>query len=190
MKNLKLLALFFSINVLFISCNNDDDELLFEECTAEAEVGNVTIVSDEEAHVFTSIVIDATPNQVWSVLTDFESYPDWSSTFQGLEGDITNGGQISAIFPNGQGGFIAFPHELIYNEGISYGWSDPVLIFPGIVDNHFYTVEFCGSQTNFVQTDEFTGNNVNVPAAVLANIVLADYQTFNQELKAEVEKRF
>lgn len=190
MKNLKLLVALISLNFFVVSCNNDDDEILFADCTTEAEVGNITAINDEEAHVFTSIVIDATPNQVWSVLTDFESYSDWSSTFQGLEGDISNGGEVNALFPLEDGTIVEFPHSLIFTEGVSFGWSDPVLILPGIVDNHFYTVEFCGNQTNFVQTDEFIGNNQNVPAIGLANALLPGYQTFNQELKAEVERRF
>lgn len=188
MKKLKRFLAVFVFSFAVISCSNDDNDL--EICTAEAETGIVTQVSGDEAHVSTSIVIDATPNQVWFVLTDFESMPNWSSTFQGLEGDISDGGQINALFLAPDGSTIAFPHILSYQEGISYGWSDPILTLPGIVDNHFYSVEFCGNQTQFVQTDEFRGNNENVLAIVLANVVLTDYQTFNQELKTEVERRF
>ncbi len=38
--------------------------------------------------------------------------------------------------------------------------------------------------------DEFTGDNENVPAVELANILLLDYQTFNRELKTEIEQKF
>lgn len=188
MKNVKHLLLFLSVNLIIISCNNDDDN--FEACTSGAEVGIVTEISEEEAEVSTSIVINATPEQVWEVLTDFESYSDWSSTFQGLEGDIVNGGQVTAIFPDGMGNFIAFPHQLIYNDGVSFGWSDPVLIFPSIIDNHMYTVLGCGDETLFLQTDQFLGNDDNLSALGLANALLEGYQTFNSELKTEVESRF
>lgn len=189
MKNLKILLAIFTLSTIIVSCSDDDDDS-FEVCTAESEVGNITIISDEEAHIFTSIVIDATPNQVWSVLTDFDAYSQWSSTFRGLEGDIRDGGQVNALFPLQDGTIAEFPHILNYTDGVSFGWSDPILTLPEIIDNHFYTVELCGDQTNFVQTDEFTGNNENVPAAALANLLLPSYQIFNLELKGEVERRF
>ncbi len=173
---------------LIISCSDDDSDD-FVACTEETETGFVTQVNDEKSDVYTSIVINATPNQVWEVLTDFETMPEWSSTFKGLEGDVRDGGQINALFLT-QGQIIGFPHALIYNEGASFGWSDEILTLPGIVDNHFYTIEQCGSEVLFIQTDEFTGNNENVPAFGLANGVLESYQIFNSELKVEVERRF
>ena len=190
----KFRTLFIAVNVsvLIVSCSDDDDTIEnndFVACTAILETGTVTPINDAEAHVYTSIVINATPEQVWEVLTDFTTMPNWSSTFQGLEGDITNGGQINALFLN-QGQVLSFPHELTYEEGLRFGWSDEILTLPGIVDNHFYTIEPCGSETIFIQTDEFVGNNENVPAIGLANLLLMDYQTFNSELKAEVERRF
>ena len=39
-------------------------------------------MSELESHVFTEIEIDATADQVWAVLTDFEKLPEWSSSFQ------------------------------------------------------------------------------------------------------------
>ena len=41
-------------------------------------------MSELESHVFTEIEIDATADQVWAVLTDFEKLPEWSSSFKGL----------------------------------------------------------------------------------------------------------
>ena len=41
-------------------------------------------MSELESHVFTEIEIDATADQVWAVLTDFEKLPEWSSSFQGV----------------------------------------------------------------------------------------------------------
>ena len=187
MKSFKFILLALSFSLFVMSCNDDDD---FAACTADTETGIVTEVSTEEANVSTSIVINATPEQVWDVLTDFTSYPDWSTTFQGLEGDIRNGGQVMATFPDGMGNFLPFTHELIYEDNVRFGWSDPILIFPGIVDNHFYTVEACGSETVFSQTDEFIGTDNNITPLALANLVLESYQIFNSELKTEVESRF
>lgn len=175
-----------SFSALMVSCDDDDDD--FVACTAEAETANVMIENDSMASVYTDIVIEASPEEVWQVLTDFEAMPSWSTTFQGLEGDITDGGQINALFPSPQGMLIAYPHALDLEEGLHFGWSDEIITLPGIVDNHYYTIEPCGDETLFIQTDEFSGNNENLTAAALANAVLAGYQTFNRELKQEVER--
>ncbi|MGB0870070.1 MAG: SRPBCC family protein [Flavobacteriales bacterium] len=188
-KLVKPIVLILGLHGFMMSCNteNEDD---YTPCPQPTETGEIVTISTDEAHVYTSIIIDATPNQVWEVLTDFETMPNWSTTFQGLEGDIEQDGQINAIFPLPNGELFHYPHALIYSEQEYYGWSDEIVTLPGIVDNHLYKVEYCESQTLFIQTEEFKGNNANLPAIGLANGVLEGYQTFNKELKAEVEKRF
>ena len=44
----------------------------------------------DKREIFTQIEIEATREQVWSVLTDFEKMPEWSSSFQGIKGFIQN----------------------------------------------------------------------------------------------------
>jgi uncharacterized membrane protein len=50
-------------------------------------------MSELESHVFTEIEIDATADQVWAVLTDFEKLPDGRAKFKqedGLNGKKSN----------------------------------------------------------------------------------------------------
>ncbi len=140
--------------------------------------------------VYSDIVIEATPAQVWEVLTDFDAMPDWSSTLQGVVGDLSDGGQATATYlandvPQ------EFPHILSWQEGRSFSWSDPLVFAPGIVDHHRFIVDSTdGSATLFVQTDQLTGDDPNFPASALAAVLSGSYAQFNQELKAEVERRF
>ncbi len=140
--------------------------------------------------VYSDIVIEATPEQVWEVLTDFDAMPDWSSSLQGVVGDLSDGGQATAIYLN-EGAPQEFPHILTWEEGRSFSWSDPLAFAPGIVDHHRFIVDRTdGSATLFVQTDQLTGDDANFPASVLAGFLRGLYAQFNQELKAEVERRF
>ncbi len=172
--------------MVMISCSQDDE---FMPCLAKTELGNTTSRSDDHAGVYTSIVINATLEQVWEVLTDFSTMPSWSSSFQGLQGDTSDGGQANALFLM-EGNPIPFPHRLIWEEGKRFGWSDEILFAPGVVDYHLYAVEPCGDQTLFIQTDDFTGTNQMFPPQALATILLDTYQAFNRELKTEVERRY
>ena len=57
-------------------------------------------MSELESHVFTEIEIDATADQVWAVLTDFEKLPGWSSSFQGVNKPMALG-EVSKAYIRG-----------------------------------------------------------------------------------------
>ena len=160
-------------------------------CDATMMHGSISQLSDTHATVDTSVLINARTAEVWATLTNFDAMPSWSSgTLQGMTGEIEDGGSVTITFifgttedsaPN----VMVIPHTLIYEEGSVMGWSDP---FPedigGGHDNHLYRVEACGDQTLFVQSDAIVGNP---HAANFVAQLLPMYQTFNAELKAEVE---
>ena len=160
-------------------------------CDATMMQGSIAQLSTPHATVQTSILIDAAPAEVWATLTDFDAMASWSSgTFQDMTGDIEDGGSVSITFifgdtANGAPNVMEILHTLIYNAVSVLGWSDP---FPedsgGGHDNHLYRVEACGDQTLFIQSDEIVGNPY---AANFVTQLLPMYQTFNSELKAEVE---
>ena len=160
-------------------------------CDTTLMQGSIVQRSATHSTVYTSILIDAGPTQVWETLTDFDGMADWSSgTLQGMTGDIRNGGNVVITFLFGKdekGNPVAnkIPHTLSYQEGVSFGWSDP---FPAEIggghDNHLYKVEACGDQTLFIQSDEIVDNPY---AANFVTQLLPLYQLFNAELKAAVK---
>lgn len=160
-------------------------------CDETLMSGSISQLTATHATVHTSVVIDAKPADVWATVTDFERMANWSTgTLQGMTGDIKDGGRVMITFifgndENGQPNANEIPHTLIYEEGEQFGWSDP---FPedigGGRDNHIYSVEACGDQTLFVQSDEIFDNPY---AADFVAQLLPMYQTFNAELKAVVE---
>ncbi len=162
-------------------------------CDATMMQGSIAQVTETHATIHTSVLVDASPAEVWAILTDFDDMAMWSSgTLQGMTGDIKNGGSVTITFifgttEDGEPNIMTIPHTLIYDEGSVIGWSDP---FPEDVggghDNHLYRVEACGDRTLFVQSDEIVGNP---NAANFVARLLPMYQMFNAELKAEVERQ-
>lgn len=160
-------------------------------CDARLMSGSIAQLSPTHATVYTSALINATATDVWATLTHFDNMANWSTgTLQGMIGNIQDGGSVAITFifgvdENGEPNSMEIPHTLIFEEGRSFGWSDP---FPedigGGHDNHVYRVEACGDQTLFVQSDEIVGNPY---AANFVTQLLPMYQTFNAELKAAVE---
>ena len=184
------LAVLIAISLTIFSCSKDDDcELLVNDATSE-----VTMIAQDHHSVYTDIIINASTQEVWDVLTDFDNISNWSTSFQGLSGDIQDGGSVVATFliqdpSTGEINPVDFPHTLTYTEGVQFGWSDPVAVFPGITDNHLYRVEEISEcQTRFIQTDEFMGTDTNITTEIFAQVSEGSYNQFNLELKTEVEQ--
>ena len=69
--------------------------LLLASTLAQADdCCRIETVSGRHRTVHTEIVIDAPPEVVWAVLTDWDRLPEWSPTIQGMTGDVTDGGQV------------------------------------------------------------------------------------------------
>lgn len=160
-------------------------------CDARLMSGSIAQLSPTHATVDTSVLINAAPEDVWATLTDFDNMAGWSSsTLQGMTGDIQDGGKVTISFifgsdEKGDPNLMKIPHTLMYEDGQSFGWSDPFSDdIGGGHDNHLYRVEACGDQTLFIQSDEVVDNPY---AANFVAQLLPMYQTFNAELKASVE---
>lgn len=156
----------------------------------DRETEEVVELGDEQWQAYTDIVIEATPEQVWEVLTDFETMPMWSSSLQEIEGPLADGASVVVTFIIFDMTF-ELDHTLIYADGEYFGWADPVFGYEGISDHHLYIVgETDGTHTLFIQEDTFTGTSEAATAQDLAQTVAPIYTAFNRELEAEVEARF
>lgn len=174
----------------FVACREDDTEdLCTPDKSLEKATSSVTTNTDSSTYfVYSDIVINASQSEVWAVLTDWNNVGNWSTSFIGIVGDVSHGGQVTASYIVGPDTF-RFPHTLHYVEGVEFGWSDPIAFAPEIKDNHLFKLEAISDcQTRFIQTDDFTGVNANFPLPALAAQSEAGYNQFNAELKKEVEK--
>ena len=152
-------------------------------------------MQDKTNNVFTEIEINATPQQVWAVLTDWEKLPEWSSSLQGISTDGLKKGDISkAFFKNPiTGGNIEFEHEITdYEEGVKFGWSGNVV--GNVKDHHIYSLEGTDSGTTiFRQEDGFHSEHSSHSRFmnfISKHGIASMYKQFNKELKARVESLY
>ncbi len=183
-----------SVLLLLLTACGGDDESPYQRTESPLDpsraLAEIRPQDDGSLLVYTEVVIEAEPEQVWEVLTDFEAMPEWSSTLQGVSGELEDGGEGVAVYLN-EGVATEFPHVLSWDDGHSFSWSDEIAFAPGIVDDHRFIVHSTdGDSTLFVQTDQLTGDNADLPAPLLAELLTGSYSLFNQEFKAEVERRF
>ena len=155
----------------------------------EGEIAEITHDDKTTYSIHTEITIDAPPEKVWAVLTDFDKLSEWSDSPCRLEGDFRKDGMIEADFKLGIGNMTnTVKHQLIhFEEGRMFGWSDP-LPMPGTRDNHKYIVEPReDGKTQFIQTDQVTGRGAHWVGGMMARQFNQMYVVFNRALKERVE---
>lgn len=140
---------------------------------------------------YSDIIIDANPAQVWSVLTDFNSYSDWSYWIKNIKGDFKNQGECTVYLernPAKNDKEITVNHKITLKENEFFSWSDKFAL--GMKDHHIFRVEATiDGKTRFIHTDESKGGLTWLLGNAIDNFRENHYPKYNQALKAEVEKR-
>jgi hypothetical protein len=138
--------------------------------------------------VRSEIEIDAPPESVWRVLTDFAAYPDWNPFIRRIEGSPTEGSQLRVrIEPPGGRGMTFKPTVLAAEPNRELRWLGRVVL-PKIFDGeHRFTLEPAGEgRTRLAQSEAFSGVLVPILGRMLSATVHG-FEEMNQALKARVE---
>ncbi len=158
-----------------------------------ATLENVKVEKIKASHrkIYTDILIDATPEQVWSVLTDTGSYKSWSTFMIDIQGKIREGEKITIVFkvnPKKEK-LTTIDHTISVVENSEFYWAEKGP--GGIRDNHHFKVTPAeDGKTRFIQSDEIMQGITWLMGGNLSKIYARGYGAFNRNLKTEVERRF
>ena len=140
--------------------------------------------------IITDIEIASTPAQIWSVLTDFESFPDWNPFIRAIQGSVAKGSRLSVSVQPSTGRTMAFkPRVLVADTNVELRWLGRLLV-PGIFDGeHFFKILPGTSPgcTRFVQGEIFGGLLVRLMRHNLEGATKAGFVAMNAALKVRVE---
>jgi uncharacterized protein YndB with AHSA1/START domain len=149
-------------------------------------------MQDEKNNVFTEIQINASTEEVWSVLTDWNKLKDWSSSFIGIStSKLIKGEKFISYFKNPlTGGTMELEHICLdYEEGRKFGWSGDIV--GKTQDHHIYSLESTKYGTTiFKQEDGLHGPHSRLLNFLAEHHMTSMYKKFNQELKERVESLF
>jgi hypothetical protein len=107
----------------------------------------------------TEILINATPDKVWKVLTNFNDYPNWNPFLRWLTGDVAvNKKIIVRIAPPGSNAMTFKPTILKFDTNKELRWLGHLLI-PGLFDGEhiFELIDNQNGTTTFIQREQFSG---------------------------------
>ncbi|MGI8647403.1 MAG: SRPBCC domain-containing protein [Acidimicrobiales bacterium] len=138
-------------------------------------------------HISASIDIQASPEQVWAALVDFESYKTWNPFIQEGSGQVIAGSTLILRMHPENGKPKTFrPKVLAIEPGRLLRWVGH-LVVPGIFDGtHEFVLTEQNKSTHVVQSETFTG--ILVP--LLGKIITSTERSFeklNNALKKHVE---
>ena len=107
----------------------------------------------------TEIEFDGTPQEVWTTLTDLQTYPQWNPFIEKVDGELTVGAKLDVrLQPVDERGITMHPTVLAAEPGRELRWIGHLMI-PGIFDGeHRFLIEETGpSRVRFTQSERFGG---------------------------------
>lgn len=149
-----------------------------------ATLNDTTIVSDR-------VEVDAPADFVWSVIVDFDRYPEWNPFTVRVDAVLEIGATVVLHLPDPskrgetfttheQVSVISPPHHLQYNTGDS---------MPGIhaVRDQWIT-DLGGDRSSYSTTDVFSGEHAEAVFAMQQEWVTAGFNATAHALKARAEQ--
>ena len=106
-------------------------------------------------HTTVTRTIQATPQTVWDLLTDLDSYADWNPTIISIQGDVTVGGMVklvSTVDPKRT--FKVSVTELTPPRRMLWADGMPLGLFRGV---RTYDLAPADGGTVFTMTEDYTG---------------------------------
>jgi hypothetical protein len=134
--------------------------------------------------ISTSIQINASAEDVWSVFKDFEKYPKWNPLIRSITGELKIGARLVAVLDN-----MTFkPVIKVLKPNAELTWLGHLLM-PGIFDGrHSYILEENqDGTTRFIHRERFTGLLIPLMRKKLDTEVKSKFEAMNIALKERVE---
>ncbi|KFF13153.1 polyketide cyclase [Chryseobacterium soli] len=136
----------------------------------------------------TQIIINAAPQKVWEILTDFNNYPNWNPFIKSIAGLINIGSTLKVTIEPEEGKGMTFKpliQSSVKNKELSWLGN---LLFKGIFDgkHKFQLIDNGNGTTTFIQSEEFSG--------ILVSFINLDktaegFNKMNKSLKEQAEKK-
>ncbi|MGV0986131.1 MAG: SRPBCC family protein [Limnohabitans sp.] len=139
-------------------------------------------------HLETRIHIRATAQQIWTVLMDFERYPQWNPFIRQLQGFAEPGQNLRVeVLPVGGQPMKFKPKVLVVQKVHELRWLGSFL-FKGLFDGeHYFRLESVSDGVVFIHGENFRGLLVPLFRRMLQQQTLAGFSAMNEALRQRAE---
>jgi hypothetical protein len=136
--------------------------------------------------IYTEIEINATPEKVWEILTDFTKYSEWNPSVDTIAGDLKIGNLVTVTIKNGNKNSKMKAKITGFKNNISFSWLGKII--PGIRGEHFFIIK--PNNDNgiiFIQKEIFEGFLVSLFQKKLEKDGKQNFTEVNITLKKRAE---
>jgi hypothetical protein len=136
----------------------------------------------------TEVEIHAPPREVWRVLADFRSYPEWNPFITQISGPLTAGERLAVTLGSSEGRqWNVKPTLIVVEPERELRWLGHLWI-KGLFDGeHFFSLNEVDGKTRLVHGEDFRGILVKFMGSVLTDAARG-FVGMNQALKRRVEQ--
>lgn len=108
--------------------------------------------------IVTQITLDASPQDVWAVLSDGKRYGEWNPFIIDMQGPIEKGAKIrNTMQPTAKRQMVFKPKILVAKPNQELRWLGRTFL-PGIFDGeHYFLLRGAGEQTVLTHGEKFSG---------------------------------
>ena len=135
------------------------------------------------------IEIDATPERIWSILTEFDKFPEWNPFIREISGNVEKGKRLSVtLHPSGGRTLKMSPTLLEVEPSKELRWIGHLGI-SGVFDGeHIFELKPMGpGKTTFVQRERFAGILLPFLTGMLRGETARGFSEMNLALKRRAE---
>ena len=135
------------------------------------------------------IEIQASPDHVWEILTDFPSYGEWNPFITFILGEARVGTRLKMkIRPVGGHPWDFKPKVLVSDPPRELRWLGSLWIHGLFDGEHIFTIQtLSGNRVCFMQSEQFSGILVPLTPRCLWDQSLEGFRLMNEGLKGRAE---
>lgn len=136
----------------------------------------------------TEIIINASAETVWNILTDLAAYPEWNPFIIKIEGTFQKGNRLRNTLRNGCKTIVFKPIIQELTPLVSFSWLGSLFV-KGLFDGkHFFKIEPAGpNQVKLIHGEEFSGLLSAMILKKIGDDTRENFVRMNQALKARAE---
>ncbi len=140
-------------------------------------------------NITTEIIIDASAEKVWAVLTNLSNYKQWNPFLIKSEGEIKANARLKNTIQNGKGTITFKPVVQRVEPQVYFDWIGN-LFMPGLFDGHHYfkIQTISESQVKLIHGENFSGLLSTLILRKIGNDTRMNFVKMNQAVKNESEK--
>lgn len=133
----------------------------------------------------TQIIINASAEKIWAILTDFNNYPHWNPFIRSITGNLAVGASIKVeLKAPGSKAMTVKPKVVVFTKNKEFVWRGQILM-PGIFtgEHKFEIIDNGDASCTFIQSEKFSGILIPFFTKMLDGSTTNGFNLMNEALK-------